>query len=1619
MPFILDEAPQTEPRRLSVAPPPPQPSQGFVPDFGEFVEDQAPNPYVEAFKQGIFQPPVGFGETKGVLGTIPAIPAVPGDHPYLNSFIGGTNAIGEAGVGFLSPYMAALGKTMGMLHKANAAGSALAGPALAALDAYFTEDMTKAAAEQAGRASVEANLPQTSPEEAARLRMAPVITGAMAAAPLAFNAMNRTAIPAEVAPERITPDQAKAAAADVPVAPEVAEAPKPIEPLPIPETLRNVIDVVPDASQFSDFHKSEIAKRGVDPTSVDGFWDPKENKVILNESQFRNEDGTINQDKLNSKIVHETFVHLGLRPALGEEGVAKLSDQIWRSLDDKERAGIAERNGIKPEETAHVGEEWLGYEAERVAREGKTNTVWTKIADYVRSALRSLGVDVKLSDTEIAAYVAKGKQGAELLNRQRAREGVDLNTANEDQFYQWIGDRLQPLTNGKPEGVPAAQKDPNDVMMSVNKPIKWKSPEESFYESEDGRFTIDPLYLGRERPQGWAITDKKTGKKITTYDGLKVAKEKAAAMLAPEQPAAPKVEVTEDKMRAAYLQAKASGHNEFAADIAKNAAKRGWNLESTPDIRLSVAQTKPVKEIKESDRGYGYWVMRNGDIVPVKDWAGHRDVAEAMLGTGKGGEHAEVQLQKQGAVRLVANGSGDGYLNISGGEWKNLSRAQRQAVEDIAAKRKLDAADGYGDVEDVQYAPRDKYGIRLSVAQTKTPEFKDWFGDWERDPENASKIVDKNGKPLVVYHGTGADFSTFSSEEAPYRGGVLAFFTRSKRFANAYAGEHDQGGNVMPVYLRIKNPFDYRTDGERAASRFYDETGGVRDQYEADRIRGDVENIGDGTEPLSYEEFRDAVKKGSWPALESSEFVEWLRGSGYDGLLVRENGAINYAVFDPSQIKSATGNRGTFDKTNPDIRLSVNEPSKVGEPAAERNDRDRALVGGPIAKPAVMFSINEREEGRQKIIQHLAGVVRETTPRGDMSQAEWKRTTLAAAEKQLTDLEKSLGPKYAQMINAMTDSKSSYPSASTGPLPKNSDPTYKTTVDLVGACVRMLRTFAVKNYLAEQGHKNMTSAEQQGVKTALNALGHDLNCLYCYAFTRRANAVNKLNEMSSALKAGKMGEINPDFSEKKQGEIAALWRAALAEAKAKPGWEKDLAALPDLLAIKTAKASELGAVSGQAKAFADKYPAIFNLKQKVTDPGNMRLPGADIAIAGQIAKMSPEAVAELKDWGGLRWQSNVDFISALAHDYVQGPIEMKLANTAGHIYTKEVDLPRLWRDNGIKINMSAAPLVRNGKVVWDKERNMPALDPSIGSMRIEDIEEGLNLSPKHGGIMMLGINDPVLDWLTTSNSKYAKYGIPWHSSGMPQFISGAFKDVVGAKNYHDPHETIRTYSSKQEAPSNLRPILIPEVGANGAKTGKLIPDYSRIGEVEPSLAWIADVYREQQDAFRDAKGVDKSATMPSINLPPGKIADQARGVSDRVATKQYFDLTDKAGMNPVFNESYLSGFMERNGGRRPEYYWRIKKHYARTDTPFAPPDPAKTNFTHGERLNAQWEASGMAKAIRNGSSTLLDAFHDRVLTAKEKSDIDRVVKRIKGSADPIREAMKFADEQKATSRGKP
>ena len=72
---------------------------------------------------------------------------------------------------------------------------------------------------------------------------------------------------------------------------------------------------------------------------------------------------------------------------------------------------------------------------------------------------------------------------------------------------------------------------------------------------------------------------------------------------------------------------------------------------------------------------------------------------------------------------------------------------------------------------------------------TKTQQFKRWFGDWENHPKAASKVVNTDGTPKVVYHGTNADFWTFSLANRGKNGeklGVGYYFVDNKSSAERY-----------------------------------------------------------------------------------------------------------------------------------------------------------------------------------------------------------------------------------------------------------------------------------------------------------------------------------------------------------------------------------------------------------------------------------------------------------------------------------------------------------------------------------------------------------------------------------------------------------------------------------------------------------------------------------------------------------------------------------------------------------------------------------------------------------------------------------------------------------------
>jgi hypothetical protein len=95
----------------------------------------------------------------------------------------------------------------------------------------------------------------------------------------------------------------------------------------------------------------------------------------------------------------------------------------------------------------------------------------------------------------------------------------------------------------------------------------------------------------------------------------------------------------------------------------------------------------------------------------------------------------------------------------------------------------------------------------------RTSEFKNWFGDWENNPNNSSKVVDENGEPLVVYHRTFVDFEEFDNTKGHYKKGFVGgniFYFSDDRY-----GYSDYGDKEIAVFINLRNPtYSVNVDGE-------------------------------------------------------------------------------------------------------------------------------------------------------------------------------------------------------------------------------------------------------------------------------------------------------------------------------------------------------------------------------------------------------------------------------------------------------------------------------------------------------------------------------------------------------------------------------------------------------------------------------------------------------------------------------------------------------------------------------------------------------------------------------------------------------------------------------------
>lgn len=219
--------------------------------------------------------------------------------------------------------------------------------------------------------------------------------------------------------------------------------------------------------------------------------------------------------------------------------------------------------------------------------------------------------------------------------------------------------------------------------------------------------------------------------------------------------------------------------------------------------------------------------------------------------------------------------------------------------------------------------------------QVRSPEFKAWFGDWENDPENASKVVnERTGEPLVAYHGTGAEFNVFDKNKAGAGNdkglrGKGFYFSPNRTTSESY------GEKIIGAYVSLKNPFrpsDF-TSAEEVAKHL---TNKLSEQgYEDYTVDPFIFNVGNSF----------SVRSQYAGALSSI-----LKDAGYDGILYPNRQEI--VAFDSNQIKSATDNTGAFSKENDDIRFSRAQSRSKAESLEKLREAETIRISGREIEPS-------------------------------------------------------------------------------------------------------------------------------------------------------------------------------------------------------------------------------------------------------------------------------------------------------------------------------------------------------------------------------------------------------------------------------------------------------------------------------------------------------------------------------------------------------------------------------------------------------------------------------------------------------------------------------------------
>ena len=274
---------------------------------------------------------------------------------------------------------------------------------------------------------------------------------------------------------------------------------------------------------------------------------------------------------------------------------------------------------------------------------------------------------------------------------------------------------------------------------------------------------------------------------------------------------------------------------------------------------------------------------------------------------------------------------------------------------------------------------------------------------------NSSKVVDKNGEPMVVYHQTSSDFWEFNTNNE--RAGKYdnetptgIFFKTSDRRIRV------EGSKQMHCFIKADDVLTF-VDRNELSSYWKDNVVGYGDlQSKIDEInrkyKTESERLEAKNDELYKENYKD-IAAGNLSEAKSkylSEveekleniYAEWINqlnqlmrkqkdlitayvnANKIAGIhLLNDENVDTYIVFEPTQIKSATDNIGTFDPNNPDIRYQLSTSENYLEAVNERFNNELKRYKNREMASSEMLHLGNPRGVMRKFLPNIPIVMRQ------------------------------------------------------------------------------------------------------------------------------------------------------------------------------------------------------------------------------------------------------------------------------------------------------------------------------------------------------------------------------------------------------------------------------------------------------------------------------------------------------------------------------------------------------------------------------------------------------------------------------------------------------------------